>query len=63
MPRKGQADPSDGAMFELLARIDELESLLEMMDEEGLRTRDDIAARIAALEAEAEERERADHEH
>lgn len=59
MTRKSPTNPGDQAMFDLLARIDELESLLEIMDEEGLRTRDDVAARIAQLESEAEERETA----
>lgn len=60
MPRKRPATAGDQAMFDLLARIDELESLLEVMDEEGLRTREDVATRIAQLEAEAEQRERND---
>ena len=60
MPRKRPATAGDQAMFDLLARIDELESLLEVMDEEGLRTREDVATRIAQLEAEAEQRERHD---
>lgn len=58
MPRKRPANPGDQEMFDLLTRIDELESLLEVMDEEGLHSRDDVAARIAQLEAEAEQRER-----
>lgn len=62
MPRKREAKPTDQAMFRLLARIEELESLLEVMDEEGLRTRDEIATRIAELEAEADKRERGDDE-
>lgn len=59
MPRKRKTNPGDQAMFNLLARIDELESLLEVMDDERLRTRDEVAARIAELEAQAEERETA----
>jgi hypothetical protein len=58
MPRKPPANAGDQEMFDLLARIDELESLLEVMDEEGLRTREDVATRIAELEAQAEQRER-----
>jgi hypothetical protein len=46
-------------MFELLARIDELEAALEVMDEHGLTTRDELVAWIAGLEAEASRRDAA----
>lgn len=40
-------------MFDLLAHIDELESLREQLDELGIATREELEARIASLEAEA----------
>lgn len=40
-------------LFDLLAHIDELESLREQLDELGIATREELEARIASLEAEA----------
>lgn len=45
------APPDD--MFDLLARIDALEEVLETMDDNGVTTRDELVALIAGLEAEA----------
>ena len=43
----------DETLFNLLARIDELEALREQLDELGVSTRDELEDRIAALEEEA----------
>lgn len=53
--RKSKASTSD--MYDLLARIDQLEEVLDAMDEHGITTRADLVVRIADLEAEAERRD------
>lgn len=54
--KRARAPESD--LYGLLTRIDELEDALETMDELGLTTRDELAALIARLEAEAERLDR-----
>ena len=44
---------SNRTLFDLLARLDELESLRDQLDELGITTRDELEARIADLEADA----------
>jgi hypothetical protein len=49
-------DPKESgsrALFDLLAHLDELESLRDQMDELGIRTREELEECIATLEAEA----------
>jgi hypothetical protein len=48
---KVQPDPT----FDKLMELDRLEELLEEMDELGVTTRDEVAARIRALEAEIDD--------
>ena len=40
-------------LFDLLAHVDELESLRDQLDELGISTREELEARIASLESEA----------
>lgn len=42
---------ADKQTYDLIAQIDELEDTLEVMDEFGLHTRDDLESLIARLEA------------
>lgn len=53
--RKSKAP--NGEMYDLLARLDELEELLEGMDERGITTREQLVVLIADLEAEAARRD------
>jgi predicted nucleic acid-binding Zn-ribbon protein len=48
---------SSQEMYDLLLRLDELEELLEVMDERGITTREELVAMIASLEAEAARRD------
>lgn len=48
---------STDEMYRLLARLDELEELLEAMDERGITTREELVVLIADLEAEAARRD------
>ena len=47
------AKPTEGDLFSLLSRIDELEDALETMDEAGVTTRDQLEELIGRLESEA----------
>ncbi|MDQ3541126.1 MAG: hypothetical protein M3440_10590 [Chloroflexota bacterium] len=53
--RKSKASTNE--MYDLLARLDELEELLEAMDERGITTREELVVLIADLEAEAARRD------
>ena len=53
MDRGRRPSRRDETLFNLLARIDELEALREQLDELGVSTRDELEDRIAALEEEA----------
>ncbi len=43
----------EGELFALLSRIDDLENALEVMDESGVTTREELEALIGQLESEA----------
>lgn len=45
------------SMYDLLSRIDELEDVLEILDENGVSTREELEALIADLERRAAELE------
>lgn len=50
----------EGELFALLARIDELEGVLELMDEVGVTTRNELEELIGRLESEAAALEESD---
>lgn len=50
---KKSAKPTEGALFTLLSRIDELEDALETLDEAGISTRAQLEELIGRLESEA----------
>lgn len=58
-PRSTGPDESGSrALFDLLAHLDELESLRDQLHELGIATREELEERIARLEAEAVRLER-----
>jgi hypothetical protein len=54
---KGSRNASDDALYALYDSLEDLYSILETLDELGIKTRDDLVAYIDTLDAEVEELE------
>lgn len=57
---RAQKQSAKETMYELLSRIDELEDALEILDEHGIDTREQLEALIADLERRAADLETED---
>jgi uncharacterized protein YlxW (UPF0749 family) len=53
--RRAKKNQAKDDLFDLLSRIDELEDALEIMDEHGVTTREELESHIAELERRAAE--------
>lgn len=54
---RAQKQSAKDSMYDLLSRIDELEDVLEILDENGVQSREQLEALIADLERRAAELE------
>ena len=60
LQRAGKQQRGERDLFALLSRIDELEDTLELMDEVGVTTREELDELIGRLESEAAALEESD---